>query len=156
MVKSYSQKIARVMEIGSYVMMIPASFGVFLTGVLWFIAFSRVYESQDISSIFLSALIPITIIVWGIWLFVYYFKHSRGKLAERKVKNMWISTLVFNVPLSFVSVFSSVSIVTSIRALTYEVIAMAFSSFIIVIWHVTTVTLAINVLGSIKNSDNVR
>ncbi len=88
MEKSYSEKNARVMEIGSYVMMLPALVGIFLTCFLWFMAIASIGNRHETQSFLLFPLLPTAAIIWGIWLFVYYFKHSRDKLAEEKIKNI--------------------------------------------------------------------
>jgi hypothetical protein len=156
MEKSYSEKVARLMEIGSYVMMLPASFGIFLTCFLWFMVIASIGNRHEAQSILLYPLLPTAAIVWGIWLFIYYFKHSRRKLAEEKLKNMWISTLVFNFLLSFFSILSFSSIFISLRFQSADEMVMLLLSFFLAIWHITSITLAIKALNSLKNNDNAR
>ena len=80
---NYSQKIARAFEIAGYILLIPAGFGVFAASLLikdapWF------------------TLLIYAIFVFGFYLLVGYFKHSRGKLDESRVRSLWIATAVFN------------------------------------------------------------
>jgi hypothetical protein len=86
---TYSQKIARFLEIVSYFMLIPAAFGVFAGAIAIFFA-------------------PwFTLIIWviaglGISLLVGYFKHSRDRLPVEKINRMWYGTIVYNlIPLLF-------------------------------------------------------
>jgi hypothetical protein len=78
-----SQKIARFFEIVNYFMLVPAAFGIFMSflligGAPWFTA------------------IILAISAVGMALLVGYFKHSRGRLAESKVKALWIGTIAYN------------------------------------------------------------
>lgn len=78
-----SQKIARFFEIVNYFMLVPAAFGIFasfllIKGAAWF------------------TLIILAISAIGMTLLIGYFKHSRGRLAESKVKALWIGTIAYN------------------------------------------------------------
>jgi hypothetical protein len=156
MEKTYSQKYARIMEIGSSIMMIPAAFGVFMTGFLWLMMIGSALDGRGNLPNLSFPLIPTAAIIWGIWLLVYYFKHSRGKLAEERIKNMWISTLVFNVLLSFGSIYSFSGLFISLRFQSADEMVMLLLSFFLAIWHITSITLAIKALNSLKRTDNAR
>lgn len=80
---NYSQKIARAFEIADYLLLIPAGFGVFAASMLikdapWF------------------TFLIYAIFLFGFLLLVGYFNHSRGRLAERRVRALWIATAVYN------------------------------------------------------------
>ena len=80
---NYSQKIARTFEIADYFLLVPAGFGVFAASMLikdapWF------------------TFLIYAIFVLGFVLLVGYFKHSRGRLEEKRVRALWIATAVYN------------------------------------------------------------
>ncbi|MGC2237070.1 MAG: hypothetical protein WA584_12965 [Pyrinomonadaceae bacterium] len=80
---NYSQKIARAFEIAGYLLLIPAGFGVFAASMLikdapWF------------------TFLIYAIFLFGFVLLVGYFKHSRGRLEEKRVRALWIASAVYN------------------------------------------------------------
>jgi hypothetical protein len=86
---TYSQKIARFLEIVGYILLIPAVYGLFISIVLIFWA-------------------PwVTLIIWiisgfGIALLIGYFKHSRDRLPVEQINRMWYGTIAYNfIPLLF-------------------------------------------------------
>jgi len=90
---NYSQKVARVFEIVDYILLIPAAFGVLM------------------ATLMMSESLAFTLIIWtitalGIVLLVGYFKHSRGRLSERKISLLWFGTIFYNsIPLLFTLYF---------------------------------------------------
>ena len=90
---NYSQKAARVFEIVDYILLLPAGFGVLVASLFVFAAPA-------------FALMIWTIAGFGIWLLVGYFKHSRGRLSERKVSLLWLGTICYNsIPLLWVGFY---------------------------------------------------
>ena len=84
--KTYSQKVARVFEIIDYFMLLPAGIG-FLVG-LAFISVNPLY------TVLLYAFLTT-----GIVLMVGYFKHSRGRLDEKYISALWLTTAAYNLVL---------------------------------------------------------
>ncbi|HEY8559566.1 MAG TPA: hypothetical protein VIL74_04120 [Pyrinomonadaceae bacterium] len=81
--KTYSQKIARMFEIVDYILLPPASFGLFLA----------------VFMVGVSPLIPLLLYAFagvGFVLLAGYFKHSRGRLADKYVSALWLATAVYN------------------------------------------------------------
>lgn len=80
---NYSQKIARAFEIADYLLLIPAGFGVFAASLL-------------IKDVPWFTFLIYAIFGFGFVLLVGYFKHSRGRLNESRVRALWIATAIFN------------------------------------------------------------
>ena len=78
--KTVSQKIARAFEIVDYFLLIPAGLGLFLA----IITFS--WFTVAIGSVF----------ALGCVLLVGYIKHSRGRLNEKYIPALWISSAAYN------------------------------------------------------------
>ena len=80
---TYSQRVARAFEIVDYILLIPAAIG----ALVGFLAIAR-------NPLF--TLLIYTVLGVGITLLVGYYKHSRGRLAEKWISALWITTAVFN------------------------------------------------------------
>jgi hypothetical protein len=52
--------------------------------------------SRGEKGLFLYGLIPFLIVIPGLILLVGYFKHSRGRLAEKYVPSLWMTTAIYN------------------------------------------------------------
>ena len=83
--KTVSQKIARVFEIVDYILLVPSIVGLF---------FGLLMIGRSGSAMFGVGIIAIFTI--GVILLVGYFKHSRGRLSDNRVRALWIGTIVFN------------------------------------------------------------
>jgi len=77
---NYSQKIARAFEIADYILLAPALFGA--------LAATFVFN-------FFTMLIY-AIFIFGCVLLAGYFKHSRGRLAEKHIRSLWTATAIYN------------------------------------------------------------
>lgn len=95
--KTISQKIARVFEIVDYVLLVPALAGLFF-GVAMFSDKSSLPFGLAICAVF-------TI---GTLLLVGYFKHSRGRLSEKKTIALWVGTIAFNALFLLPALYSAV------------------------------------------------
>lgn len=95
-----SQKIARFFEIVNYFMLVPAAFGIFCSFLL-------IKELPWFTAIILG------VSAVGMTLLVGYFKHSRGRLAESKVKALWIGTIAYNalflLPMTYIVLSMAIS-----------------------------------------------
>ncbi len=138
MEKSYSEKVARVFEIGCYFMIIP--------GIL-----ATLYS-------FLTIILAIPVLILfllGIWMFKSYIKHSRGLLEASEVVLMWILSFMLNTvfALAGVLVFSSAdwNMPESIGES-----AWFFTALSMVGWWIAAAILPITALVSLKNNDNDR
>jgi hypothetical protein len=88
--KTLSEKIARVFEIVSYLMLIPTFLILIFLFVMFFLSLA------NFSILGFLCLIPITFAGLGIYLLVGYFKHSRGRLDGEKIFLLWGSTFLYN------------------------------------------------------------
>lgn len=82
-----SQKIARAFEIAGYILLIPSGFATLC------------------STLLLAGAPLLTFLIYGIFIFgcvllAGYVKHSRGTLNEKRVRSLWIWTVLFNAALS--------------------------------------------------------
>lgn len=91
MEKTYSQKVARVFEVISYVLLVPAFFGFFYAVLL--IIFGL---GAGDAYVFFCGLVPVMVAAAGIMLLVGYFKRSRDRLDEKYISALWIGTMVYN------------------------------------------------------------
>ncbi|HEY0427216.1 MAG TPA: hypothetical protein VGC76_05370 [Pyrinomonadaceae bacterium] len=98
-----SQKIARAFEIAGYVLLIPAGFGAFLG--TFFIG----------GAPWLTLLIYATFI-FGCVLLIGYFKHSRGRLDENRIRSLWLATGFFNAFLSLPYFFYALNFFSMLNA----------------------------------------
>jgi hypothetical protein len=89
--KTYSQKVARVFEVISIVLLLPSAFGLFYAGILIVFGLS----SGDLYISF-CGLVPFILAAAGITLLVGYFKRSRDRLAEKYISALWIGTIIYN------------------------------------------------------------
>ena len=133
MEKTFSQKVARAFEIADYVLLIPAAFGVILAtfligGAPWF-----------------TFLIYGTFIL-GCVLLVGYFKHSRGRLDEKHISSLWITTAIYNavllLPYLFYAIFlfQSLSLNNSVPSDAWKALAL---NLVIIFGYVTAISLSI-------------
>ena len=93
--KTFSQKVARGLEILSYLLLIVAVLSL-LGGVILIL-----YVPIMFILYWLWFSIPTALVAcYGIFLMMRYVKHSRGDLDEDKIASMWIGTIVYNSLLS--------------------------------------------------------
>jgi hypothetical protein len=138
MEKSYSEKVARVFEIGCYFMIVP--------GIL-----ATLYS-------FLTIILAIPVLILfllGIWMFKSYIKHSRGLLEESEVVLMWVLSFMLNTVFALVGVSAFSSANWSVPESIGES-AWFFTALSMVGWWITAAILPITALISIKKSDNAR
>ncbi|HVE55448.1 MAG TPA: hypothetical protein VNB22_01380 [Pyrinomonadaceae bacterium] len=83
MEKTYSQKVARVFEIVDYFLLLPAGVGAL-------VGFFALFGQP------LYGLLIYMILGVGMALLVGYFKHSRGRLDEKYISVLWLTTAVYN------------------------------------------------------------
>ncbi len=83
MEKTYSQKVARVFEIVDYFLLLPAGVGAL-------VGFFALFGQP------LYGLLIYTVLGVGIALLVGYFKHSRGRLDEKYISALWLTSAVYN------------------------------------------------------------
>ena len=83
MERTYSQKVARVFEIVDYFLLLPAAVG---AAFGFFALFG-----QPLYGLLIYAVLGV-----GIALLVGYFKHSRGRLDEKYISVLWLTTAVYN------------------------------------------------------------
>jgi TctA family transporter len=160
MEKSYSEKVARVLEIGCYVMMLPAVFGFLLSLILAIFGFVILSERGNPFPL-LGYLIFWLIPVFGFWLFSRYAKHSRSNLPESRITGMWISTVIFNGLLALPNLIWFFNFIFSDDKPNYQSSNMESATFmsayfLIFIWQVATVVLSISALISHRKQKNVR
>ena len=77
---SFSQKVARFFEITDYVLLIPAT-----AGLLY--------------SLFLFPFLPMIVGSWyfaGCLLLRGFFRHSRGRLSDKGITQLWLATIGYN------------------------------------------------------------
>ena len=108
MEKTYSQKIAGVFEVLSYILMIPAAFGLFYGLLMLLTGLKRGVAAET-----LLGLTPFVLAAVGVTLLVGYHKHARGRLAPNRVFALWMATAVFNLLLALPWLFGFVSVILS-------------------------------------------
>lgn len=91
MEKTYSQKVARGLEVVGYLMLGPVLIGLFYAGLLVAMGITggQIYQ-------LFCGLIPFILTAAGVTLLVGYFKRSRDRLSERYFSALWIGTIAFN------------------------------------------------------------
>ncbi len=145
MEKSYSEKVARIFEIGCYFMIVPAVFGLL----------------YSVFSIIL--VIPVAIIfALGVLLFSCYADHSRGTLELNKVRIMWFSTILFNGLFSVPTVYSFANKIYEKGNLGFQEynsgasVIWLTAFFTIVAWQIVATILPVTALISINRTCNLR
>lgn len=81
--KTFSQKVARALEILDYFLLLPTAFGL-------------LYAAMLIVVVPWIGLPIFAFAGYGFFLMTRYFKHSRGRLSEKQTATMWIGTAIYN------------------------------------------------------------
>jgi hypothetical protein len=169
--KSYSEKVAGVFEIVCCLLSVPASLGLVLSLYFWIIGVGYLAEKGNPNLL----IIAFTILLMAVlgWSLVYgYAKHSRSALGAKKIKFMWLSSIIFNFLLSILAIywyynpvftkldFPSFQTLNSnsqiLWILIYSQILWILIYYTIVAWQIVAMILPITALVSIKRNDNVR
>ncbi len=101
MEKSLSQRIARLLEIINYFILVPTTLIEFFVLGSSFIA---LIQGQIIG--FLCCSVITAVYAFGTLLLYGYRKHSRGKMSRAAVLRLWIGTILFNsIPAIWMSSF---------------------------------------------------
>ncbi|MBK8148801.1 MAG: hypothetical protein IPK58_11485 [Acidobacteria bacterium] len=87
----FSQKAARVFEIASFLMLVPASLGLLLAAIIFFISIL-----SGTPALLLFAIVPFALAGLGTLLLIGYHKHALGILDDRKRLPLWAGSFVFN------------------------------------------------------------
>jgi hypothetical protein len=160
MEKSYSEKVARVFEIGCYFMIIPGILGILLSLYIWVSGIGLLFTTGNPLVLVIAAIILSPAII-GFWLFSAYIKHSRGSLETDKINRMWVLSIIlngiFSLPIAFAVIAtlgSGTSMGLSINSIS-EIILLTLKLSMIAWWIAATI-LPITALVSIKRNDNVR
>lgn len=92
--KSFSERAATAMLIGSSILIVPAAFGLLFSGL---ILIAGILNGKFAA---VAAGAPFLITGAGVWMLVGYYAHRRRELSSQRQIALWIGTLIFNlVPL---------------------------------------------------------
>lgn len=91
MEKTYSQKVAGVFEIVCYILLIPASISLVYPAIA---VVGGLFKGR--LDAVLIGLIPFGIAGIGVKLLSGYSRHAKGKLDEKHISTLWITTAVYN------------------------------------------------------------
>ena len=142
--KTFSQKAARIFEIVSYILLVPAVLSLIFP---FFIALAGLSDLH--SGVFLFALLPFLIFGIGIVLLCGYIKHSRGTLGEEKIIPLWGATLFFN-GLPLLPVFYQIATTTpELNKLSLEEISnpVTLFGFLLILWWIIAAALSITAIS---------
>jgi hypothetical protein len=89
--KTFSQKVALIFEIATFIKFILA-----LTTVILSIALAIAVNPIVLAYVFFPFLIALLIVVVSLIFLVKYFRHARGMLDDEKIIPLWSGTFLYN------------------------------------------------------------
>jgi hypothetical protein len=84
---TFSRSLARFFEVIDYILLVPASYGMLLVVLM---GFNAPLEAK------LVALVMLGWFIAGCFLLRGFFRHSRGRLSDSEIRNLWLATIGYN------------------------------------------------------------